>query len=185
MTIFKLAVDDHITLVQPELFLAEDLFNVLDNNREHLREFLDFVDMTKEVSDERLYIKMMLEKQAAETGRLFLIYYDEQLVGTIDLHNIDRNNKKAEIGYWLDKNYNGRRITTKCVTKVCEIAFQYMRLNKLTIIAEVGNQGSNKVALNAGFTIVGTDKDDVYRNDQFCDMNRYALLKKDFKVKAN
>lgn len=177
---FSLKIDDHIELVQPEACHAEDLFHLLDRNRDYLRAFLSFIDDNTRVEHEEQYIKMMLERQAEKTGRLFLIFIDGQLQGTIDLHNIDNEHKKAEIGYWLAEEIGGRGITTKAVKSICKFAFDVLDLNKLVIIADVDNAASNKVALKSGFEFVSTDKEEIMHYGELRDMNRYALLRKDF-----
>ena len=47
---------------------------------------------------------MMLNHQAQNKGRLYLIYFEDELIGTIDLHKIQMQHKKAEIGYWIAEN---------------------------------------------------------------------------------
>ncbi|TDM25829.1 N-acetyltransferase [Macrococcoides caseolyticum] len=177
---FSMKVDKDIELVQPEVTYAEALFNVLDQNRLYLREYLSFIDYVKEVEHETQFIKMMLTRQAEGTGRLFLIFINGSLQGTIDLHAISNEHKKAEIGYWISKSYSGKGITTKAVRSICDFGFNTLGLNKISLIADTENQGSNKVALKSGFTFVCTDVEDIMHYGTLRDMNRYALLKKDF-----
>ncbi len=178
----SLPVTEHILLVQPTLDIAENLFALVDSDREHLSEFLEFIDATKEIADEHTFLKMKLIGEANGEDRLFLIYYDEQLAGTIDLHFIDQKNKKAEIGYWLHSKFANKGIASKTVLKICDIAFEDLNLNKLTIIADTENIASNKVAQKCGFIFVATDREDVVRYGEFRDMNRYCLLKNEFSV---
>ena len=98
---FHLPIDSKLSLVQPTVDMASTLFDLVDSDREHIRQFLDFVDVTKEPADEIKYINMKLSGQVKGTDRLFLISYEDKLVGSIDLHFIDSRNKKAEIGYWI------------------------------------------------------------------------------------
>lgn len=59
-------------------------------------------------------------------------------------------------------------------------AFETLSLNKLTILADVRNIPSNKVAEKVGFSFVATDYQDVFDGEIFRDMNRYILLKEQF-----
>jgi [ribosomal protein S5]-alanine N-acetyltransferase len=45
------------------------------------------------------------------------------LVGSIGLKNIDLINKKANLGYWIGKQYWGRGIATECVRLIINYAF--------------------------------------------------------------
>lgn len=177
---FYLPIDSKLSLVQPTVDMATILFDLVDSDREHIGEFMDFVDITKEPRDEINYINMKLSGQVKGTDRLFLISYEDELVGSIDLHFIDSHNKKAEIGYWIHSSQAKKGITTKCVKKVCQIAFEEMGLNKLSIGADTENTGSNAVALKSGFSFVGTDKQDIMMYDRLRDMNKYSLLRSDF-----
>lgn len=177
---FHLPIDSKLALVQPTVALASTLFDLVDSDRKHIRQFLDFVDVTKDPTDEIKYINMKLSGQIKGTDRLFLISYEDNLVGSIDLHYIDARNKKAEIGYWIHSSQTKKGIITKCVKKVCQIAFEEMELNKLSIVADIKNIGSNAVALKSGFSLVGADKEDIIMYGESRDMNKYSLLKSEF-----
>ncbi|MDN6206250.1 MAG: N-acetyltransferase, partial [Staphylococcus simulans] len=60
-----------------------------------LSTYLPFIDHTLTVEDELNFIKLMLKKQAAGEHRLFVIYYRDQVVGTIDIQQIDLENRKS------------------------------------------------------------------------------------------
>lgn len=174
-----------ITLRPPDLKMAEALFETIQENFAHLSRFLDFITEDLTVDAEKSYLKMMIQHQAESKGQLFLIYYEDKLIGTIDLHKIDLKNSKAEIGYWLAKGYTGKRIATESVAFICGYAFKILGLNKLTIIADVRNIASNKVAENAGFHFVATDVQDMNDGENFQDMNRYILLRDHYDLAEN
>ena len=174
---FRLPVDEQINFIKPTIDMAEELFQLVSSNRAHFRQFLDFVDETKSVADEVAYLKMKLTGEIDGTDCLFLIEYEGVLVGSIDLHYINKIHKRAEIGYMLAEAYTRKGIMTRAVRKVCSLAFEDMGLNKLTIIADTENQPSNQVAKSCGFDFVGTDRQEMYLYDEIRDMNRYALLK--------
>ena len=179
---YQLAINvtPQIKLVQPELYMAEALYNTIKSNYQHLVTFLDFIQEDMTLEDEQQYLTMMLNHQAQNKGRLYLIYFEDELIGTIDLHKIQMQHKKAEIGYWIAESYAGRQITTQCVQHLCYLAFEVFGLNKLTIKADVRNIASNKVAEKVGFSYVGTDLEDMFDGEAYRDMNRYSLLKRDY-----
>lgn len=176
----SLPIDSKISLVQPTYEMANILFDLVDSDREHLRPFLDFVDEVTGPESQTDYIAMKLNGYIKGTDCLFLISCEEQLVGSIDLHFIDKVKRKAEIGYWLHSSQTGKGIMGKCVKKVCEIGFQNLDLNKISLFADVENTASNNVAKKAGFEFVATEKQDLVMYGEFRDMNKYSLLKSDF-----
>lgn len=169
-----------VSLVPPELNMAEPLYRTIKNNFTHLAAFLDFITDDVTIEDEHAYLKMMIQQHADNKARLFLIYYETSLIGTVDLHKIDNNNHKAEVGYWIAEGYTGKNIVTNCVNHLCHFAFETLALNKLIIKADVRNRASNKVAEKAGFTFLATDVEDIFDGENYRDMNRYVLLKKQF-----
>lgn len=177
---FSIQINEHLSLVFPRLEHAETLFQLVDSDREHLRPFLDFVDTTTTIEDERNYLAMKLTGYANGTDCLYLISYKETIVGSIDLHFINKRFKKAEIGYWIHSSCTGKSITTLCVNKLCEIAFTQLGLNKLTIVADTENIASNRVAKKSGFAFIGTLPQDILLYEQFRDMNSYSLLKEHY-----
>ena len=59
------------------------------------------------------------------------------LVGSIGLKNIDLINKKANLGYWIGKQYWGRGIATECVGLIINYAFSSSDLGLKEVIAYV------------------------------------------------
>ncbi|MBI5975097.1 GNAT family N-acetyltransferase [Staphylococcus canis] len=179
---FKLTLFDDVSLVAPTLEHAPEIFKAIDQNRDHLKLYLDWVDHMQTIEDEYRFLKESLIKQAQGELKLYLLYQGEQLIGTIDLQNINRVDQNASVGYWLVANCTGRGIMTKAVRQLCRIAFQDLKLNKLLLRAEVNNYASQQVALRSGFRQVGILKKEVYRPslDTFVDIKQYELLKEEF-----
>ncbi len=176
---FKWEINPKLSLVSPSVYLAKAVYQALDNDRKHLRTYLDFVDTTTSVEDEEAYIKMKLGGEMNGTDRLFFIAYQEEIVGSIDFHFIDLNNQTAEIGYWVASSHCGKNIATEAVKTLCKIAFDEMGLNRLTIVADVENKPSNRVAIKSGFKKEGTFRQSKKVYDERRDFNIYALLKEE------
>ncbi|GEL66817.1 GNAT family N-acetyltransferase [Marinilactibacillus psychrotolerans] len=173
-------IEGNLNLIVPEFSMAEELFRLVDSDRDHLRTFLSFVDDSVDVTSQMNYFKMKMAGAANGTDKIFLIASDDKIIGSIDLHHIDSNNGKGEIGYWIHSSYAGKNIISKAVKTLCAYSFEVLKLNKLTIFADVENIPSNKVALKTGFQLVGTKRQDIIMYDQYRDMNEYYLLKSDF-----
>ena len=176
---FGLDVNDEVRLIIPELSMATEVYDLIDSDRDHLRRYLDFVDASVDVSIQRAYFKMKMEAAAKGTDKLFLIAVKNKIVGCIDLHKIERPSNKAEIGYWIHSSYSGKNIVTQSVKTLCDYSFDVLNLNKLSLFADVENIASNKVALKAGFKLVGIKYQDNIMYDEYRDMNEYYLLTSD------
>jgi ribosomal-protein-serine acetyltransferase len=132
------------------------LFDLVDRNRPHLREWLVWVDDTRghgEISD---FVAQSIEQFARDDGYQAGIFVENQLVGAIGLHYINRHNLSTEIGYWLARGYTGRGIMTTAVRAVTSHAFTTWNLNRIEIRAAAGNARSRAVAERLGFSLEGT-----------------------------
>lgn len=175
-----LQVDEQIELIQPTLEMAEAEFSLIDSDRGHIGKYLDWVENTKTAEDTKEFIQLKLSGYVAGTDRLFFIAKDSELIGTIDFHSMDLKNQKAEIGYWLHSSHCGQGITTKCVRKLCEMGFEEMNLNKISILVDVDNVASMQIADHCGFSFVGVERAEVKLYGEFRDMNKYSLLKSEY-----
>lgn len=179
---FKYQVDEELALVTPTNIqaAAEDMFKLVDSDREHLRPFLPFVDGTLTVEDEVQFIKSQLKEQVEGKAYLFLITYQGKMVGTINYHFVSAVNRRAEIGYWLHSNFNGRGIMTRAVRAMLAIGFESLGFNRIDLYADVENAASNAVAKRTGFTHVALQPAQVIIYDSFRDMHQYVMLKRDY-----
>lgn len=99
---FSFQVNESISLELLQQHLAEEIFQLIDDNREHLREWLLWVDKRKSAEDMVPVIKYFLENLANNQGFDVAIRYDARLVGMIGVQ-FDWGNRTASIGYFLQR----------------------------------------------------------------------------------
>lgn len=75
-----------------------------------------------------------------------------RLVGTISLKNIDSDNKKANMGYWIGEQYWGNGIATESVELVINYAFSVLGLEEICAYVYSENKGSIRVLEKNGMT---------------------------------
>lgn len=155
---------------------ANRLFSLVDISREILREFLPWVSKMQKLEDEQTFIKNARKELQIGTMYPFVIEKDNQIVGMIDLHNVDRNNKHADIGYWLSSNFVGFGIMQQAIKQLQVYSFENLKLHKLIIRVEPNNKRSINVAQNAGFEFEGTLKDNLYIDGKYHTLNIYSLI---------
>lgn len=152
------------------------LFNLINNSRETIGEFLPWALEVKKIEDEVFFVKNALKELEKGTMYPFVIEKNNNVVGMIDLHDIDRRNKHADIGYWLGNEYVGQGIMSQSVKQIELYGFEKLNLHKLTIQVEPDNVKSINVARNAGFRYEGTLEDDKYVNGKFHTFDIYSLI---------
>jgi ribosomal-protein-serine acetyltransferase len=172
-----LVVDDHIQLKEIDLKYAELIFNIIDSEREYLREWLPFVDISHDVSHTRSFIENYLNSDRLDLTSV--IFYDDLLVGIIALKETDVDNKKTEIGYWISQHYQHKGIVSNACRKLIEYAFEELYMNRIQIKTATGNIKSQHIAKRLDFKLEGKERDGELHTRGFVDLNIYSLLKRD------
>ncbi len=170
LTLRTIAIDD-----------AEAVFALTNNSRENLREWLPWLDFTKELSDTKGYIEGCITGYEAKTSLTLVIIFRNKIVGIAGFNTINNTNKIAVIGYWLDKDAQGHGIMTTAVQALVQYAFDELQLNKVEIRVAVGNTKSRAIPERLHFTTEGTIRAAEWLYDHYVDHVLYGMLASEWK----
>ena len=123
-----LICNEQLKLIAFEDHMAQELFDLVVENRMHLQQWLTWVPFTKTPKDSLDFLQqsqMLRKKDGAFRGG---IYWEEQLVGTIGFHEMHRSDNSASVGYWLSKNMTGKGIMTRSVKRILQHGFDDLLL---------------------------------------------------------
>jgi len=180
---FKIDIDNelHLELIHPSH--AQDIFDLIERNRELFRTWFEWVDARKSVEDTKAFINHELQNYANHLCINCMIFYNNKLVGNVGLLGMRKSYgfKRCVLGYWLDADFHGKGIMHRAIKKMIEIGFKYYDLDKIKLQCAVLNNRSCNVAKKLGFTHEGLQRDEIKLNGKVMDMNLYALLKRDWK----
>jgi len=73
------------------------------------------------------------------------------IIGVICFHLFKRETNSAGIGYWIDKEAQGKGIITKACCYLMQYGFNHLHLLNITISCNINNQKSAAVAERLGF----------------------------------
>lgn len=152
-----LEVDTHISLRAVAESEAGDLFELTDNNREYLAEFLPWVYETLTEADSLEFIRKIQNERAEGSQYGFGMYCDSRLVGHMSLMHVT-DEKKPEIGYWIAEDYSGKGITTRATKAVEDFGFGTLGLSEIVIKARIDNVASNAIPKKLGYVIYETEQ---------------------------
>lgn len=175
---FSFHVNESISLELLQEHQAEEIFELIDANREHLREWLLWVDKRKTADDMLPVIKYWLENLANHQGFDVAIRYDADLAGMIGVQ-FDRGNRTASIGYFLSKDCEGKGIITTSLKSLIHELFAAYSMNRIEIQCAANNVKSQKVPERLGFKMEGIKRDAQFLYDHYEDLIIYSLLKSD------
>lgn len=159
---------------------AESLLSLEASNRDFFQQFTELREETFFTVQGQLdRIKEAVDLSKNDKGYLFVILLKGtgQIIGEVMLTEVVRYNlQSCWIGYFLDKEHNGKGCMTEAVKLVVEFAFRELKLHRIEAGVQPHNIGSIKVLLKAGFHQEGIAKKNVKVNGQWKDHQTLAIL---------
>ena len=141
-------------------------YNTLDEAKEQMKFFSD------------------LEKN--ETGIWWAICSPDNktFYGAGGLNSLNREYRKAEIGFWLLTDYWGQGIMTEVLPIICAYGFDHLGLHRIEGFVESDNMNCKKAMQKLDFIHEGTMTDCEIKNGNFISLDIYAKIKTRLPVKT-
>jgi len=176
---FASRIDDDLELRPLEERHAQELFEVIDQDRKDLRTWLPWVDASRSADDIAAFIGSARQKLAVGRGLTCGIWHRGRLVGVIELR-LDPAHRAGEIGYWLGREARGQGSMTRATRALVDHGFGDLGLHRIVLRAALGNRASRAIAERLGFTLEGTLREAEWVNDHFEDLAVYAMLRREW-----
>jgi ribosomal-protein-serine acetyltransferase len=178
---FCCKVDDLTELRLIDRQHSEELFKLLDSNREHIRRWHPWVDLVRTpLAGERI-ITGWQQQYTNNRGFYAGIWHEGQFCGVINHLNVDWANHWTALAYWLDAGHQGRGIMTACCRAMIDHSFNVWKLNRITIECATENTRSRAIPERLGFTLEGIAREIEWINDRHVDHAMYSLLRSEYK----
>jgi ribosomal-protein-serine acetyltransferase len=149
-----------------------------------LRPWLLWVDATLKEEHSLEYIRAARQELDDQSSIALGIFRNNRLIGGIGMHNWDHRIRKAQLGYWLVKDEEGKGVLQRCATVLISYLFEQVQLNKLELHYLPNNKRSAAVAQRLGFTIEGLLRDQFLMNGMLHNMVICGLLRREWKEPA-
>ena len=172
----EIRVDDDILLRWPTMADAEDIFALVDSNREHLGRWLPWVETMRSVEDEHRWIETCERVQEEGTGTPPVLVYQGVIAGCVGAERIDSLSKSCEIGYFLSERLQGRGIVTRACRKILSVVFDTLGMNRVQILVIPHNTRSIAIPRRFGFVYEGVQRQAQLLHGQFYDFAVFSLL---------
>jgi len=174
-------VDENTRLKIPAIEDAEILFQLVEKNRDYLRERLQWLDSISSLQDEINFIVTSRNNQIQGSSGTWLIFENNEVLGTLTLNWLDWENNSCGIGYWISKQKSGKGIVTSCCRSLINHLIRNNKLHRFVIEAAVDNYASRKVAEKLGMRLEGINKDRAIVNGKYVDHVMYAITAPEWK----
>ncbi|GAA0437228.1 GNAT family protein [Lentibacillus halophilus] len=178
---FLFQIDDELALKHLELHDANRLFQLTDQSRHHLRQWLPWVDGTNSTADSKAFIQSSLKafsnRRALTTG----ILYKSELAGVVAFNHLDWANNAGQIGYWLGTPYQGNGIMIRAVSGLIDYGVYSLALNRIEIRAAVANTKSRAIPERLRFVQEGQLRQAEQLHASYTDHALYGMLASEWK----
>ena len=157
---------------------SEEMLNYYIRNREFLQPF-------EPAREESFYTIDVQKRILIESFRQYLngttlnlgIYKDNVLIGKVKLSNIVMGIlRSANVGYSLDKDYEGRGYMREALSMVLDYAFIDMELHRVEASTLLDNIKSQKVLLACNFKELGINKEYLLINGAWRDHKTFYVI---------
>lgn len=182
---FRRELDDNLLLTSLCNNDAAELFALVKANRNHLRQWLPWLDKNNQVEDTQNFITSTIKQASQNLGFVCAIRHKNIIVGIAGYHPINVNDRSVVIGYWLAENATGKGIMTKCCSVLVDYAFEKFDLMRIDIPVAVDNFKSRAIPERLGFLKNGTIQNAEWLYDHYVDHVKYELTKEQWEQRQH
>jgi len=173
---FRLKIDENSELELINESHVDELFDLIEHNREYLKQWLPWLDNNRYLQNTIDFIKIcQLQYERNETVQ-FALMYKGAISGVVGFHRIDWLNRSTSIGYWIGEPYQGLGLVTKSCSRVLDYSFGRMGLNRIEIRCATENTKSRSIPKRLGFKEEGLIRQAEWLYDHYVDHVVYGML---------
>lgn len=166
-------VSENIKLSKIEKSHSDELSSIA-NNKSIWLNLRDVFPHPYSILDAENFIDMV----SAESPQLtFGIFFENKLAGVIGLAPFtDVNRIKAEVGFWIGEQFQGKGIASTALKLMCEYAFKELGFVRLEAFVFEQNKASVKVLKKNGFSLDATLEKSAKKNGVILDQFLFSKI---------
>jgi [ribosomal protein S5]-alanine N-acetyltransferase len=103
-----------------------------------------------------------------------------RLIGALGFLQWPNPDRRAELGYVVNRNVWGQGYVTEAAKAVCDFAFKKMNVNRIEAGTILGHVASQRVLEKCGFKFEGVLRQRELIKGKFPDVTMYSLLRSDY-----
>jgi ribosomal-protein-serine acetyltransferase len=176
LTDVSFRIDDEVYLRRFVVEDAPSVYEAVRRNIDHLH-FMHWITPDYSLEMAREFIGRATLPVEAKKGLGFGIFRGDRFIGSIGYVSFELDTHRTEIGYWLDKDEEGKGIISASVRKMIDFAFNELRMNKVEIRCSADNIRSAAVPRRLGFKEEGLLRQSELRHGVLKDFMVFGLLR--------
>ena len=175
---------DGVLVIRPlEQADRDDLFAAVRESIAEVSRWLPWCHPGYTPEESAMYIESARNAWAEESSFNFGIFAAGSggHLGSVTVNHIVRQNRFANVGYWVRSGATKRGIASRAVRLAAQFAFEDLGLSRLEIAARPENLASRRVAEKAGAQLEAIARNRIVMHGQAYAAAVYSLLPSDLK----
>lgn len=178
MKAFNEQADNLITLNRYSLDYAEPCLVAIKESLSELNPWLPWATKDYDISASESFVREQITNFDKKSEYGFAIMNgDNYFLGGCGINQIDENNHKANLGYWVRSSMSGKGIATKAVSKLVKWTFENTDIERLEIVIAEGNENSRKVAEKVGAKNEGLQAKRLCLNGVYYNAHMFSIIR--------
>lgn len=178
-----LIVKENLELRLPELSFNQELFQIISEQNVYLKKWLSWVHDIQDLENVSNFLKTARLFNQGGQKLITFIFFHQRLIGSVALIRISKENKSAELGYWIVKEMQGKGLIHDSCLRFLKYVFEKKGLHRLEINVDPNNKKSVAVAEKLGFQLEGIMRDSLFLNKKHHNLAKFSLLQSEWKGK--
>lgn len=159
---------------------SSDMFKNWGNDSK-VTEFLSWTPHKDIKETEEIIDSWILKYENENTYNWVIELKDSQeVIGNIMVVKLEESNSSCEIGYCIGSEFWNRGITSEALGSVIEYLFSKIHFNRISAKHDILNLASGEVMKKCNMTYEGTLRDVQFKNNRFCTLSVYSVLKNEW-----
>lgn len=152
--------------------IQEEDFGIINRIRNQSTEYLH---------DDRKFSEESTKNWIKETKPdWYAILLDGEMIGYFRLSNYSRENRNIYIGADIEESHRGKGLGYQSYLSMMSNLFTTRKLNKITLEVLSTNERAYKLYRKLGFSVEGTKRQEVWRNDTWVDSIIMSITRSEF-----
>lgn len=181
---FTRELGDGVALALRDLTTVERLHELTEKNLDRLRRWEPWAQAEPDLEGGRDYTRLGMTAWAEGRSLPCVILVDGVVVGTAGA-SVNDYTQTAELGYWIDADYEGRGVVTRAVSALLDQLFGVRGIARAEIRAGAENTRSRAVAERLGFVHEGVLRAGLPVGEVRQDLAVYGLLAEDWAARSS
>ena len=172
----KREISPGIDIKELELRHVNEFYAFIEKGRINFENWIPFVSTTTSLELAEKKIEIYLGMVMTGKGYFWCLWKDNKIIGLILIKDIDEKARTAEIGYMVDKEFEGKGLIRESCKLMIEFIFSELKMNKIVLCCDENNIKSIGIAKRFNFELEGILKQNISINGKNRNTMCWALF---------